>query len=480
MPLNIGKQRSRTTKPTAVILILLFGAAAFFYLLVYKQEIFASVLFTLIIADVNIDIPGSPLNSRALMTLALFARIMLDRDHRNSYPAFISRPSVIFFLLYMGLTLLISYAYDLYTFDLLKVVISTVLATYCVYHFYFKVGNTFVLKAAIIASGLICFADLAYTYGVFGSFPVRRLSNLITGKEIEVDPNNILVSDSNHNFFGQICGMAFVFVFADIIKNPRAHKWEILLIPAMLLGVVMSTSRSALMSLIVVAVFIGFTSFRYQEQRKKVIRISVFMTGAALTAMLLFSTIAMSLNLDSKFVDELVNRLAEEPIAIIQKAMGQSYNVQNLGSMDWRKEAAAEAYTNYTKLELTEQVFGIGEGGYIQRNLGHGLNTHNGVLLILIQYGMFGFLVYLLLVGAALVPAFLRKNVTASFGVILFMLLYGIGQNQEMTSVTTMLFVVHLVAENELFAIKSNQVLRVARRAGRPVIQQPVHHFSKS
>lgn len=459
-----------------MILILLFGAAVFFYLLVYRQEVFAAALFTLIIADVNIDIPGSPLNSRALMTIALFGRIMLDREHRNTYPVFASRPSVFFFFLYMGLTLFISYAYDLYTFDLLKVVISTILATYCAYHFYFKVGNTFVIKAAIIASGLICFADLAYTYGVFGSFPVRRLSNLITGKEIEVDPNNILLSDSNHNFFGQVCGMAFVFVFADIIKNPRAHKYEIILIPVMLLGVVMSTSRSALMSLIVVAVIIGFSSFRYQEQRKKVIRITVFMTGAALTAMLLFSTIAMSLNLDSKFVDELVNRLAEEPIAIIQKAMGQSYNVQNLGSMDWRKEAAAEAYNNYTRLELKEQFFGIGEGGYIQRNLGHGLNTHNGVLLILVQYGIFGFLVYLFSIGTALVPAVIRKNVTASFGVILFILLYGVGQNQEMTSVTTFLFVVHLVAENENAKTKLNQVLRVARTSRRRIIQKQVNH----
>ena len=85
-----------------------------------------------------------------------------------------------------------------------------------------------------------------------------------------------------------------------------------------------------------------------------------FSLAAATIGILLFSTISMYFNLDSKFVDEVLFRLVDEPIAILQRAMGQNYNIQNLGSMDWREEAAAQAYDAYMNLPVIEQIFGIG------------------------------------------------------------------------------------------------------------------------
>lgn len=432
-----------------MILVVLFGAIIMGYLLVYKPEIVAIILFTLVIDNINVDLPGMPINTRALITLALFARIMLDREHRNTYPAFFSVPNTTLFIIFMLYMLFISYAHDLFSFDLVKVVLSTTLAAYCVYHYFFVVGNARIIKAAIITSGLICFADLAYTYAFYGSFPVRRVVDEVMGKNAEVDPNNILIADFNHNFFGQVCGMCFIYVFSDFIKNKDAPRWQILLIPVMLMGILMSTSRSALMSAVLVAIFMVFTSMKYIEQRKKIFRITWFLTGAVLVGGLLFSTIGMYLKLDSRFVDEVVNRLAEEPIAIIQRALGQKYDVQSLGSMDWREEAASDAYAAYAKLELHEQMFGIGEGGFIARNLGHGLNTHNGVLLIMIQYGLVGFLIYCMIMFNSLWQALRMKNVTPSFGVVIFIMIYAAGQNNELTSASTFLFVFHLVAENK-------------------------------
>jgi len=161
----------------------------------------------------------------------------------------------------------------------------------------------------------------------------------------------------------------------------------------------------------------------------------------------------MYFKLDSKFVDEVVYRLTDEPIAMIRKALGQTYNVQNLGSMDWREEASSDAYAAFLRLDFKEQLTGIGQGGFIDRNLGHGLNPHNGVLLILIETGIIGLILYCLIVLGSLAQAIKFRNISPSFAVIAFIIIYGIGQNEEMTSLTMFLFVGCLLAENQFLSL---------------------------
>jgi hypothetical protein len=136
-------------------------------------------------------------------------------------------------------------------------------------------------------------------------------------------------------------------------------------------------------------------------------------------------------------------------VAIIKKAMGQSYNVNNLGSMDWREESAENAYIAYMNMDLKEQLFGIGNGGFEKRNLGHGYNAHNATLLLLIENGIFGFLIYFMIVGGAIVQSVLWKNFSPSLAVVIFILVYGLGQNREWTSLATFLFVICMVTEVE-------------------------------
>jgi len=168
----------------------------------------------------------------------------------------------------------------------------------------------------------------------------------------------------------------------------------------------------------------------------------------------------MYFNLDSKFVDEVLFRLVDEPIAILQRAMGQNYNIQNLGSMDWREEAAAQAYDAYMNLPVIEQIFGIGNNGFIARNMGHGLNPHNGILLILIEVGLVGFLIYLVIILGVIIQSIRLGSVSPSLAVLLFIIIFGIGQNNELTSVTTFLFVFTMIAENQyILAEKRKQVV---------------------
>ena len=434
-----------------LIILLALASLMFIWALLVKPEWVAILLFTLSIANMNIDINGLPMNLRAIITLALFGRVVTLRQSKIKYPAFITTTPGILFLVYIGYTVMISLGEDLLTFELIKQTISTLICTYCAYYFFMIKGKADILKTAVILAGIICFADLAYTYIRFGSFPVQRIYLQLMGIEPEdIEDEGFFISTVNHNFFGQICASAFIFILTDLIKNKKTNWYTMILMPIMFLGVLMSTSRSALMALIVVAVLLVFNGLRNREYRRKVYRMGTFALSAIVVGILLFTTLGMYFKLDSQFVEEVVFRLTEEPMAIIQKALGMNYNVQNLGSMDWREESAANAYEAYMRLNFREQITGIGQGGFLARRLSGGLNPHNGILLILIESGMIGLFLYAVLIFMVIRKSLQLKNFSPSLAVVIFTLIYGIGQNGELTSLTTFLFVATVIGEIEL------------------------------
>jgi hypothetical protein len=432
-------------------LFLIAVAVGFIYTLIRKPEIIAVVLFTFIIARVNFDLQGLPLNTRAILSLALFGRILMDKTTNIKFSTFIANPNVKILVVFLIYVIFISLSQDLFTLDLLKELISSVLAAYFVFYFFLKNLNANHLKAAMIAAGLICFADLAYTYIAFGSFPIHRIFEQFTGTDDAVYDD--ILAGPNWNFFGQICGMGFVYIFCDQVKNKPGHRYAAWLLPVMLLGVMMSTSRSAIVGLLVVTILIILNGINYRDQKRRMAKIGTFFIGSAVVALLLFATVGKYVNLDSKFLDEVISRLADEPIAILKRAMGQPYNIQSLGSMDWREESSENAYSAFLNLDLKEQLFGIGYGGFEARSLGHGYNAHNATLLLLIENGIIGFFIYFLLVAGVIVQSILKKNYSPSLAVILFILVFGLGQNREWTSVTTYLFVVCIIAELKVLSL---------------------------
>lgn len=431
-----------------MLIVLAILGAIMAYLLVKKPEIVAMILFALIIARMNIDLNGLPLNGRALLTLALFGRIMLDKEGQQAYKNFILVPWAFLLLLFMLYILLIAFWQGLFDIGMFKELASSALSAYCSFHYFFKKNAPEQLKAALIVAGVICFADLAYTYTVYGAFPVRRVYFQYAGVPPDITDEELTML-TNHNFFGQICGMTFVFILCDFIRHKGANRYLIALLPFMFLGVLMSTSRSSLLSMLAMTFFVFFTGVRYVDQKKKILRISLFSITAIITGILLFTLFGSLLQLEANFVDEIVFRLTEEPIAMLKKALGQNYNIQNLGSMDWREESSSNAYAAYFNLPVNEQLFGIGMGGFEFRNLGQGYNAHNALLLILIENGLVGLLLFLILIGGVLIRAAMKKNFSASFVTIVFIIIYGLGQNRELTSSTTFLFVFALVAELE-------------------------------
>jgi hypothetical protein len=135
--------------------------------------------------------------------------------------------------------------------------------------------------------------------------------------------------------------------------------------------------------------------------------------------------------------------------------MGFNYNAQSLDALEWRGEASSEAYDAYLNLKPVEQVFGIGFWGFVVRNLGrNNLPPHNGMLLLLIENGLVGLILYFLLVYSIIRDSLKKqKNISPLITILIFIIIYCIGQNGELTSSITFLFVVSLIAENKYIDI---------------------------
>src|SRR5450432_3407076 len=97
------------------------------YLLINKPEIVAVVFFTMVISKINFDLKGLPLNSKAIMSLAMFFRVLMDKK-AIKFSTFLANPTTKLLIIFLTYVIFISLSQDLFTMDLLKESISSILA----------------------------------------------------------------------------------------------------------------------------------------------------------------------------------------------------------------------------------------------------------------------------------------------------------------------------------------------------------------
>jgi O-Antigen ligase len=429
---------------------ILIAACLFIYALIYKPEIIAVLFFTITLADINFDL--GPLNMRAITGIALFLRILVP-DKTNNYPSFFSTSGVyiLFFLFY---AFLVTMNYDLLNFNFIKITGTTVISVYCGYHFFFKKNDYTYLKLSIILAGLICFSDLIYTYAVVGKFPVQRIYMQLLKIPVQTDDEGDFIEVINHGFYGLICGLCFVFLLNEFIYK-RSSKLNLFIMPLMLLGVLMSTSRSALLGLIGISIYLIAKELKSSNQSKKAARRILIGLGVAVLSLFLFLSLKDVFNLNSQFMDEITLRLIDEPVAVFYKHMGLNYDANSLNAMNWREEASSNAFEAFLNLNTIEQIFGIGFWGFVIRNLGrNNLPPHNAILLMLIENGVLGLFFY-----ATLVFSIIRKslktqeNISPVATALIFILFFCLGNNGELTTSNTFLIVITIIAENKYFSL---------------------------
>lgn len=416
-------------------LILAVGAILFVYYLVKKPEMIAIALFVAIIADVNFKLNGIPLNFRATMTVCLLARVLLSKD-RKPVPPFINHTYtkiIIFFLIY---SVGISAAKGLFTFEMLKEGILCFVSAYLAYYYFFMHNNSRVLKISIIIAGLICLLDLAYTYKFVGGFPALRVYYLFTPA----------FGYMNHNFFGQVCALGFVYLLSDYMNSGKSDKIDLYMMPLMFLGVLLSTSRSALLCVAIVAIGMIAAGLFSAKKGKKAGTLILVVVGCFFLTLFLFQLLQAVFSLNSQFFETITARLIDEPMAMINRQLGNNYNALSLDSMDWRVEASHIAMDTFDGLGLGEKLFGIGIGGFGARNYGNGYDAHNGILLMMIEFGIVGSFIYFAMILSLIYRAMKNKINSPIVAVLVFLIMYITSHNKELVAIFTYLLTGTLVA----------------------------------
>jgi hypothetical protein len=420
-------------------------------LLIKKPVWLLLLFFTLTISAINFDLPLGNIRYRPLLAILLVARSFFTPGLDTF--RILGNTGMKWIFLFFLYIIMLSWGNDTLKPDIFRLIMLSVITAYLGCYAYTIRQNTAILETAILLSGMICFSDLLYTYKIIGNFPVQRLYYLFF-------PNSSIleeINDTNHNFYGFICGIGFILLFSRFIwAGDRWSNYLFLLLHLLFLGVLMSTSRSTIFGLIIASSIILYIGSRNPILSGKVYTTLGIMGVIIAGILFLFLSLSSFLDLDYSFISNITYRLVEEPVAVIRKYMGLSYNVQNLDAMDWRKESASIAWEAYLRFPIRDQLMGVGIGGYLQRNLGqNGLNPHNGLLYILVESGLIGFIMYLYIFIQAIFSG-IRSNFSPLFLVLFFILFYSFGQNEELISATAMLFISTLIA-NSSFNLSHNE-----------------------
>jgi hypothetical protein len=414
----------------------------FIHALLNKPERVAILLFTCIIADINFDLKVIPLNFRALITLALMVKILSDGKTLPG-PSFLSTSYARYIILFVLYLFAVTYVNEILDIGVVKEYILSLLAAYLGYYFYMKEGSYRIFKVSVILAGLSCLGDLVWTYLNGGGLWIRRIYFEFTSTWEIV----------NHNFLGYVCAFGFIFLLADYLADDRKHnKWNLIFMPAMFLGVLLSTSRSSLLMLIIITIVLIGRGLASKKNSKKAYKLTVVILSCLFISLFLFQLISILFNIQSEFIEQITARLIEEPVAIFNRAMGNDFRADKLDSMDWRAEASERAYYVYMHvLEANEQMFGIGLQGFMIRALGcDGIyDAHNGILLMLIEFGLVGTLIYF----AMLVMFFSRYWNLRLFSPLvicmIYIVLYVTSHNRELISTFLFLLMGFMAAELE-------------------------------
>ena len=436
--------------------------ALFLYALVVKPEYVAVVFFTITIADMNAAISVLPINLRALLGMALFARTLVPMK-LNEHDSFFATPAryIALFTIY---TMILSEFYDLLTFEYVRTCALTFISAYTGYYYFVKYNDSRLLKISLFIAGIICFSDLVFTYATEGSFPVQRIYKALLHIPEQLDENGAIVEIINHGFYGLICGICFVVLLADYINGTLASKLVLLLLPVMFLGVLMSTSRSALLGVAGISFFVIAREFNHQVRWKRAASLIMIIISALLISLIVFMSIQSLFSLNTKFMEDIALRLIDEPIAVLNKHLGLNYNVNALGAMEWRTEASSDAFGAFLNLKTVEQFFGIGFWGYVTRNLGHNnLPPHNGLLMLVIEFGISGLVFWAVMIYSFLKRSFAANDMTSPLAVsIIFIILFSLANNAELTGSIMFLFVSTLIAENAFFSKPLPKVISIS------------------
>lgn len=420
---------------------------AFFviFFLIENPYKFGSIIVFLMLYQLNIETP-LPLDARGLLLLLFLIRIyFFDKENFNLINSFLVTNKFFITILIFTLLILVQPLSNSESIipnlkDIFLVFVSLVVGFILVKN---QDGRQAIVYGIFLA-GIFSSIDLMFTFFTTGTLNIIKVPDLILGKQ------TIL----NHNYPGFLASMGLVYIYLSWYQT----KTNKILLASMGLflsmGVVISTSRSALIAIIATILIMSFIEEDLKHNIKKIIP-----AGASLVVILVsfFFVYNIFLNNSSSnsFIHTIYFRLYEEPLQMLgsKESNYNKWTGQKIkGSMKFRSERWQDDFDKFTRLSLDEKITGLGPKGYykisgkIYRESGDVrmvLAPHNGYLIILLERGILGLIFFLIIVISLSVSAIKiskENKLFLPFIYLLFMIIvYSFAQNSELTSPYTYL-----------------------------------------
>ena len=428
----------------------------FLFFLIKKPYYIAAFLFFLFFYGFNVPTPLF-LDLRGFLTTFLLIRLLLEKENHTF---FIDKYFYLlsFFILY---SLVITVLNFTGSFGYLKesIIMFGVLILGFVVGINPKGKNVFIL--AIIAAGFFTTIDLIYSYTVMDSFKSARVLDIIFFK------NYTLI---NHNRFGLVCGISLILTYLYFIKKKLTKLVALPLIVIYSLGLILSTSRGALLGVIVTFIFIAIIQKEVKFNLKKIVSFVVSALFFFVSFYFIYNIILSSAMKDpqaskNNLADKILYRLYMEPAKLLGIDVSENVVAEKVehGNFEWRYGKSNRDILNYIDSDVSDILFGIGMGGYVQTNYSDDdLNAHNAYVLLLIECGIFGFFLFTGSFSLIIYKSLkLSNKLDVPMGYLfMYLSIYAVGHNGELTGSLAFLILGGIIGNTRSFEFKYNSFSR--------------------
>lgn len=335
--------------------ILLLGI--FTFLLIEHPYYLVSLFVFLTIYNFNLELPG-PFDLRGLILFILFIRLTIfDIKNLELIKGLFSNNFFILLLLFSIYTVLV----DIFSnISLLSIVKTFILNFMVLLLGFLTVMNGYLWKTivlAILITGLFGIVDMVYSYSYKSVIYIRRIIDLIFSRQ---------VGGMNHNMFGGLCAMALITTLTLFLNKYISKRNFILLTLLFGFGVILSTSRMSLLTVIATSLIILFTQHQSNFSLKKIVSVILAAASIFIIVSLSFSVILSTLNVNTKLVDKIYWRLLEEPQRLLDddfQKFDPSGSIYE-GSLTWRIGHTLRDVDVFFNQSANVILFGFGTGGY--------------------------------------------------------------------------------------------------------------------
>ena len=416
-----------------IILYVLFGILIVSFLLIEYPYILASLVIFLYLYNLNID-THLPLDFRGLLMILLFARLLiLDRTNLDFALKYLFKEKYFHLIIIFLITSLFVTLF--YHVDVISEIKSFVLLSVSLILGFIVTVNqkgSKVFIYSILAAAIFSTIDILYSFGWMGSIHITRLIDYFFTKV----PQSI-----NFNYPGLLCGLGFIYSYLFYIRKEFNKIISLSLMILLSMGIVLSTSRSTLLSTIVLIVLIAILQKEIQLNPKVIINFMLLGFVFLLSFYFLYNILLKNNNNEESLVKQVYWRLYEEPAQIFgadenryDKLSGKEIE----GTMTWRYLRSAQDLKKFSTLNLDKQIFGIGVDEYTKTRFGGDIfGAHNGYVLVLVERGICGLILLIVFsIGITIKSLKYTKRYyikTPIAYLFVMLLIYTVGQNAELT-----------------------------------------------